>query len=158
MLFPNISYIFTSSALFIFLFKEIIRPKTDEAKKRMDTEKNFNQLYNLFAKKKLELHMSVSIATLFDEIGMKAITRVLKFTFKSIYDEYVRATYYIYENQLFKITLLCEGSYNEIDIAQGDVIYNYEKATTNLPIKENFLKFFEERCKNEKIRLKPKKK
>lgn len=121
--------------------------------KRKDS-KNFIELYKLFSKEKLELHMSLNIANLFDEIGLKKISKVLKFTFQRAYDEYLKTTSYIYENQLFSITLMCEGYYNEIDIKEGNVIYDYKNATTNLIIKERFLKFFREQCKNEHIKLK----
>ncbi|MFX1296100.1 MAG: hypothetical protein ACFFD2_14780 [Promethearchaeota archaeon] len=121
--------------------------------KRKDS-KNFIRLYNLFAKEKLELHMGVNIENLFEEIGFKKIQKVLKFIFQLRYDEYLRTNHYIYENQLFKISLMCADGYNEIYIQEGDLIYDYKKETTNLHIKINFLKFFEDSCKNEKIKLK----
>jgi len=121
--------------------------------KRKDS-KNFIRLYNLFAKEKLELHMSIDVENLFEEIGAKKIQKALKFIFQLRYDEYLRTNNYIYQNQLFKISLLCADGYNEIDIQEGDLIYDYKKETTNLPIKTKFLKFFKDSCKNEKIKLK----
>ncbi len=120
--------------------------------KRKDS-KNFIKLYKLFAKEKLELHMSINIENLFEEIGLKKIQKVLKFKFQLRYDEYARTNDYIYENQLFKISLMCSDGYNEICIKEGALLYDYKKETTNLPIKKSFLKFFEESCKNENINL-----
>jgi len=120
--------------------------------KRKDS-KNFIKLYELFAKEKLELHMSINIENLFEEIGWKKIQKVLKFIFQLSYDEHARTNDYVYENQLFKITLMCSDGYNKIYIQDGALTYDYKKETTNLAIKIFFLKFFEENCKNEKIKV-----
>lgn len=133
----------------------------DQLKKYFERKKdseNFNKLYKLFANQKLEIHMSINIENLFEEIGLKKIQKVLKLIYRTIYVDYLRTTYYIYENQLFKISLYCETGFNEIEIEEGDKIYDYKKENTNTLIKDRFLKFFEESCKNEKIKLKSEKK
>ncbi len=116
-------------------------------RKRKDN-KNFKELFLIFSKKTLKPYMSSEIWILINEIGVEKILKVLKLTLED-FDAGI-----ILANENFKISIAYKLRTNTIVIKDRSIQYNYKTPNTNDIVKEGFLKFFEERCKNEKIKLK----
>ena len=92
--------------------------------------------------------MASDFATEINEIGEINILKVLKLVI-----EYRRGGF-VLNNERYYIIIEYKVELNWVSIIEGSNQYNYEIPGTNTPIKESFLKFFEQQCKTEKIKLK----
>jgi hypothetical protein len=97
--------------------------------------------------------MSIRISNLILEIGKKSLLTILKLNLRDIEGNACVLTSKEFTIQVVYMHL------NEISIRCGDSTYHYAKPDKNQDCLDIFLKFYEEQCKIEKIKLKkPKKK
>lgn len=116
--------------------------------KKRKEKQNFNKVYHLLSKKSLYPFMASEISGLINEIGETNILKVLKFSI-----EYFNGGFFL-NNERYQLIVAYKLGINSLKIREGANIYDYEILGTNIPIKESFLKFFEQQCKIEKIKLK----
>jgi len=116
-------------------------------KKRKDN-RNFSKLYRLFSKDSLLLYLASEIVILVNEIGDVNIFKVLKL----VREENVAG--FFLNNEKYRINITYKLGKNSIIINEGSSPYDYANPSENLPIKESLLNYFEQQCKNEKIKLK----
>ena len=92
--------------------------------------------------------IKIEIAVEFNEIGETNILKVLKLAI-----EYTELGFDLI-NEKYHIIICYKHTSNLIIIMEGSHEYNYEIPEKNTPIKESFLKFFEQQCKIKKIKVK----
>jgi len=141
------SVIATIGSIMVWVIIEFLKKYRDKLKLR----KKIRLLYNQFAKRRIEPYMAIKIANFIDEIGKKNILTVLKL----ILDEKGMARVLISEGFIVKV--IYGHSQNNIDIRYNDLTYNFEIPNKNQECLDKFLEFYREQCKNEKIRLKERK-
>ena len=136
------------STAFAILVWVIIKITDDFLAKRKE-KKKFSKLYTLFAKTRLEPFLSIDIANLIDDIGIKKFSKVLRLWQRT------DPNGYLFSNQRLRIHIIFVRGANKIRIYDhGNIEFDYQKANVNFMIKEDFLKFFEAQCAMNKIRLK----
>lgn len=126
----------------------VIINKIETLLKKKKENQNINKLYRLFLKPKLEPFMASEIAVEINDIGEIRILKVLKLVVSQI-----GSGFYL-KNERYDVIISYKIGANTIRIMEAGKTYNYEVPGTNKPIKESFLKFFEQQCKSKKIKLK----
>ena len=121
--------------------------KLKKFRKNQILNKNFQKLFKIFSRDRLQPYMGIEIADLIEEIGAKNILKVLKLSLNSI-----DLGFRLKGDKFQTIISFIEGR-NGLTIYQDNNMFNYNEPETNLLIKERFIKYFEEQCKKEKIKL-----
>ncbi|MBA7710390.1 hypothetical protein ES703_119332 [subsurface metagenome] len=114
--------------------------------------KNFQKLFRIFSRERLEFYMGIEIADLIDEIGTKYLLKILKL-YKTNFEHGIKLI-----GDTFQIIIEYLGVRNSLRLYQGNTVFFYSESGANLIVKKQFLKYFEEQCKNEKIKLRVKSK
>lgn len=120
----------------------------NKIEKKFGLSNDFDRLYKIFARKELKINMSKEIISLYKKIGESKFLDVLKLTIRDI------DVGYIFEGELFTVTVIYKGSSNNVYLSYNSNKFNYKKPTDNLEVKEEFLKYFEKECRNNRIRIK----
>lgn len=139
------SFLATIGSVLVWLIIE----KLKKSKPKRILKRNINKLYEEFAKKKIEPFMTIRMSTLIEDIGKKKLMTKLKLTLQE-----TRDTLYVLMYEDIGVTIINGATQHEITIRYGKLSYNYEKPEENPECLQKFLKFYEEQCKLEKIKLK----
>ena len=122
--------------------------KLKKFRKNQILHKNFQKLFRIFSRERLESYMGIEIADLIDEIGTKYLLKILKLS-KNNFEHGIKLI-----GDTFQIIIEYLGIRNSLRLYQGNTVFSYSESGTNLIVKKQFLKFFEDQCEKEKIKIK----
>ena len=142
------STIATASSILVWVIIEELK----KFRKNRILNKNFQKLFRIFSRERLESYMGIEIADLIDKIGTKYLLKILKLS-KTNFEHGIKLI-----GDTFQIIIEYLGIRNSLRLYQGNTVFSYSESETDLRVKKQFLKYFEEQCKKEKIILRVKSK
>ena len=139
------SIIATIGAIMVWVIIEFLKKYQEKRK----LNKNIQLLYKEFAKEMLEPYMAITIKDLIREIGLGKFSKILKF------DGGPGDRVFFFSNENFIIELSFQKGENRVGIRKTNTTdcYYYNEPDKYRAIRDSFLEYYKEQCKNSKIKI-----